>query len=179
MLVSQNERIPDEQFTGEWENRFFLRNGREVKLRCRLHKSEQETYLSAADWGYKLDDQDRAFLLRAGIPQRFYRVEPVCRTTLATPVPRTPTTTAAPSNTASKPRTAAPRKRNKPGAGRSFPWDSPVAEFVVYEMDGRPEFRVETTSCGVKVFATKDNRRLSKQQVLDFREQLERRLVAV
>ena len=156
MRVVHIQHLPEGQFTGEWENRFFLRGGSEVRLHCRLHKADQETYISRCDWDHKLGDQDRAFLLRAGVPERFYEEEPVARTTVVKSVIE-----------------RKPVEPPKSGPVESqFLWESDIAEFIITSMDGHPDYRVEDLGAGLAVYRVEDERRLGLREIEAFRHTL-------
>jgi hypothetical protein len=171
MLISHNQWVRDDLFTGEWENLFFLRNEREVRLRCRVYKVEGETYISGADWDYKLDDQDRNHLRGMGVPMRFYRQQPVCRTTvMRDPLkPKTPTPAVATAEI--------PKRKTEPrpkAVECSFLWGSDIGDFIIDSMDGHPDYRVEFTGADtIAVFSRKGNQRLNLGQVLEFKRELE------
>ena len=175
MLISHNQWVRDDLFTGEWENLFFLRNEREVRLRCRVYKVEGETYISGADWDYKLDDQDRNHLRGVGVPMRFYRQEPIRGTTvmndpLQPRAPRPATTTVA--------RAKTPKRKTEPtpkAVECSFLWGSGISDFIVNSMEGHPDYRVELTDGNnIVVFRRKGDQRLNLAQVLAFKRKLER-----
>lgn len=170
LRVIRHEELPEGQFGGEWQNTFWVACGLERRLRCRKHHDEGETYISWTDWNRELSDQDRAFLKRAGVPQRFYEDRPECRTTLVR-------STAQPRATAPAPQVKPPvPKREEPMSGEvecSFAWGSELGDFIVLEMEGHPDYRVELTGRDtIAVFRRSDGKQLGSAEVMKFRTKL-------
>ena len=173
MLISTQQKVRTERFSGEWMNTFFA-GGEEVRLHCRFDKDEQETYVSQRDWE-SLSVPARQQLLKVGVPFRFYRDEVGAPSTAKVPTPATPVAMAA--VVAAKPTVSAKsgkvrRASKTPRYGRPYSWDGELTAFIVAELSGNSDYEVIEKKTGVVLRERSSGRHITRAEVLALRSRM-------